>query len=327
MVFGFRSAQQRAAARDKWWDRMSTMVQAHTGRPLKDNTGRFNGSNVAEQRSAVCDAMADAYAGDFRHVGLVRGLARQVAVQDVDNMIAASDVPRGSEAILDQRVTGEPAPADVNDRLRQAAAEGFTEAIVTHLHTQDARTQDPRPQDVARNLLAESHGAGPQTSPLRTAATMLFENSAEAQAQIPAEHHANAISSIQQAMENEARRLDAAPQDLVGHSGLPPRDINQTLDETKTVGADIAGAGIEEVDRLAHPPAPAGRPLQQAAAVDGKVAQDAASAGVAPAGSTPAGESTPAGGSGRPENAAAAARVDPRIAYRMDADRPGAREA
>jgi hypothetical protein len=324
VVFGFKSAQQRAAAaRDKWWDRMSTMVQAHTGRPLKDNTGRFNGSHVAEQRSAVCDAMADAYAGDFRHVGLVRGLSRQVAVQDVDNMIAASDVPRGSQAILDQRVTGEPAPADVNDRLRQAAAEGFTEAVAMHLHK--AGTQAPRSHDVARNLLAQSHGAGQQTSPMRTAATMLFEASADAQAQIPREHHANAISSIQQAMENEARRLDAAPQGLVGHSGLPPRDINQTLDETKAVGADIAGAGIEEVDRLAHPPAPVGQPLEQAAAVDGKVAQDAASAGVAPAGST--GASTPAGGSGRPETAAAATRVDPRIAYRMDSGRSGAREA
>ncbi|MFG1906814.1 hypothetical protein [Kribbella sp. NPDC048928] len=275
------------------------------------------GFRSAQQRAAVCDAMADAYAGDFRHVGLVRGLARQVAVQDVDNMIAASDVPRSSEAILDQRATGEPAPADIKDLLRQAAAQGFTETLGDHLRT----------PDVARNLLAESHGPGRQNSPMRTAATALFRDSAEAQAQIPPEQHANAISSIQQAMENEARRLDAAPQDLVGHSGLPPSDLNQTLDETKTIGADIAGAGIEEVDRLAHPPAPVGEPLQQAAAVDGKAAQDAASSGVAPAGSTPAGGTTPAGGSGRPENAAAAARVDPRIAYGMDSGRSGAREA
>lgn len=304
MVLGFRSADQRAAdARGKWWDRMSAMVQAHTGRPIRDNTNRFH--EAAGRRAAVCDAMVDAYAGDFRHVGLVRGLARQVAVRDVDDMIAASDVPRRDRAILAERGTGEPAPADVNDRLRQAAADGFSEALGDHLRT----------QDVARALLAESHGPGMQTSPMRTAATALFRASAEAQAQIPPEQHANAITSIQQAMENEARRLDAASQDLVGHSGLPPRDLRQTLDEVKTVGADIAGAGIEAADRLAHPPAPVGAPLQQAAAVDTQIAQNAASSGVAPAGTTPA------DGSGRPGSASAGARVDPRAAYRMDSAR------
>ncbi|HWD82671.1 MAG TPA: hypothetical protein VG497_27410 [Kribbella sp.] len=311
MVFGIKSGRQRAeVARGKWWDRMSEMVQAHTGRAMLDSTRRFAGStNSAEQRSTICDAMTDAYAGDFRHVGLVRGLARQLAVRDVDNMIAASPVPRADRAILDQRTTGEPMPADVNDRLRQAAAEGFTEALGDHLRT----------TDVARNLMANTRGAGPQMSPMRTAATALFRSSREAQAQIPPEQHENAITSIQQAMENHARMIDGAAQDLYGHSGLPPRALEQTLLETRMLGSEIAGTGIEAVDRLAHPPAPTGVPVQ-AAAVDVRAAQNAASSGVAPAGSAGG-----PGSSGQPGGVSA----DPRLAHRMDApgaSRHGARE-
>ena len=309
MVLGFKSAGERAtAARGQWWARMSAMVQAHTGRPLNDNFGRFGSSDVAEQRGAVCDAMVDAYAGEFRHVGLVRGLARQVAVRDLDNMIAASTVPKTSRAVLDQRSAGAPAPIDVQDNLRQAAAEGFTEALGDHL----------RNPDVARTLISASHGPGPQSSPLRTAATALFRDSPAAQAMIPPEQHENAISSIQQAMENHARQIDNKAQDLYGHSGLPPRALEQTLLETRMLGSDIAEAGIDAVDRLAHPPAPTGAPLQ--AAVDVQVAQNAASTGVAPAGS-PAGP----GSSGQPGGAS----PDPRAAYRLEspgANRNGARE-
>jgi hypothetical protein len=292
---------------------MSAMVQRHTGRPMKDNAGRFNGSSMAGDRSAICDAMADGYAGDFRHQGLVRGLARQVAVQDVDNMIAASDVPRANHAIVDQRAAGEPEPADVRDRLRQAAAVGFSESIGDHLGDHRGAT------DVARTMLATSHGSGPQNSPLRTAATALFRASQEAQAMIPPEQHENAITSIQQAMENHAGLIDSgAARDLTGHSGLEPRALEQTLLENRMLGSDIAGTGIEAVERLAHPLAPTGEPMQ-AAAVDVRAAQEAASSGVASA------AGAPTGGAGAPGSAP----MDPRLAYRLDANethRSGSRE-
>lgn len=279
------------------------MVQRHTGRPMKDNAGRFDGTSVAGDRSAICDAMVDAYAGDFRHVGIVRGLARNVAVRDVDDMVAASDVPRKHRAILDQRAAGEPAPADVRDSVRQAAADGFVEALSDHV-------RDP---DIARTLVASSHGTGPQQSPMRTAATALFRGSQEAQAQVPVEQHQNAITRIQQAMENHAREIDAV--DLSGHSGLAPRALEQTLLETRMLGSEIAGTGIEAVERLAHPPAPTGEPLEPAA-VDTRAAQAAASSGVASAGgprpdSSPS-AATPPGG-----------RVDPRVAYRMNPPETG----
>ncbi|MGW7682439.1 hypothetical protein ACWGID_16975 [Kribbella sp. NPDC054772] len=316
-LFGFRSAEQKAAdARGQWWDRMSRMVQNYTGRPLRDDANRFHGSDPAVLRSAVCDAMADVYAGDFRHVGLVRGMARQVAVQDVDNMIASSKVPDADRAILDQRAAGEPQPADIRDTVRQVAAVGFTEALGNHLGN------SPGAPAVARHILSESGGAGPQTTPIRTAATMLFESSPQAQAMIPPEQHQNAISSIQLAMENEARMLDNTTRDLFGHSGLPSRPFEQTLDETRRLGGDIAEAGIEAVDRMAHPPAPTGQPLVSPA-VDVHTAQAAASSGVASA------AGAPAGGSGRPDSTSTGAR-DPRLEHRLDAtkaDRSGAREA
>ncbi|WP_432885452.1 hypothetical protein ACQPYH_01490 [Kribbella sp. CA-245084] len=316
MAFGFKSAAERAASvRGQWWDRMSTMVQAHTGRPMKDNAGRFNGSSDAQDRGAICDAMADAYAGDSRHQALVRGLARQVAVQDVDNMIAASQVPHASQGILDQRTAGEPEPADLRDRLRQAAAAGFSETIGDHLG-------DHRPAaDIARTMLSTSYGPGPQNSPLRTAATAVFRSSPEAQAQIPPEQHENAITSIQQAMEQRALEIDAvAAQDLNGHSGLPPRAFDQTLLEARMIGTETARAGLEAVERLAHPPAPTSEPIP-AAAVDLRTAQAAASSGVASAADAPTGA---AGGAGSTGGA-----VDPRLAYRMDANethRSGSRE-
>lgn len=311
MAFGFRSAAQRAASvRGQWWDRMSAMVQAHTGRPMKDNAGRFNGSNDAGDRAAICDAMADAYAGDFRHQPLVRGLARQVAVRDVDDMIAASHVPPASQGILEQRGAGAPGPADPRDRLRESAAAGFIETLGDHLG-------DHRPAaDIARTMVATSHGPGPQSSPLRAAATVLFRTSPEAQAMIPREHHANAITGIQQAMEQRAVEIDAvAAQDLNGHSGLAPRALDQTLLETRMLGNEVAGAGIEAVERLAHPPAPTGEPMQ-AAAVDVRAAQAAASSGVASAAEAPTG-------------AAGGPPVDPRLAYRLspnETQRSGSRE-
>ncbi|MFI5691777.1 hypothetical protein ACIA58_08045 [Kribbella sp. NPDC051586] len=311
MAFGFKSAAQRAAsARGHWWDRMSVMVQRHTGRPMKDNVGRFDGSSVAGDRAAICDAMADAYAGEFRHQGLVRGLARQVAVQDVDNMIAASDVPRTYQSILDQRSTGDPEPADLRDRLREAAATGFTETIGDHLG-------DRRPAaEIARSMLATSHGQGPQNSPLRTAAAALFRASPEAQAMIPPEQHENAITGVQQAMEQRAVEIEAiAAHDLTGHSGLPPRPLEQTLLESRMLGNEVAGTGMEAVERLAYPAAPTGRPIQ-AAAVDVRAAQAVASSGVATAGSAPTG-----GAGGTP--------VDPGLPYRMgtnETNRSGSRE-
>lgn len=310
MAIGFRSAARRAAeVRGQWWDRMSTMVQAHTGRPMKDNAGRFNGSSDAGDRAAICDAMADAYAGDFRHQTLVRGLARQVAVQDVDNMIAASQVPRASQGILGQRVAGEPEPADPRDHLRAIAAAGFAETLGEQLG-------DHRPAaDIARTMLATSHGQGPQSSPLRAAATALFRTSPEARAMIPAEHHETAITGIQQAMEQRAVEIDAvATRDLAGHSGLAPRALDQSRLESRMLGIEVAGAGIEAVERLAHPPAPTGEPLQ--ATIDVRAAQAAASSGVVSAAEAPTGT---AGGTP----------VDPRVAYRMgpnETRRSGSRE-
>ena len=135
---------------------------------------------------------------------------------------------------------------------------------------------------------------------------------------IPPEQHENAITSIQQAMENQAGRIEVAGQDLTGHSGLPPREYQQTLLETQMVGSEIADFGIEAVERLAHPSAPTGEPLQ-AAIVDLHAAQQAASAGVASA------AEAPTGGAGRPDSAP----VDPQLAYQMDpsqTQRSGSRE-
>ncbi|MEV5960968.1 hypothetical protein AB0L70_04345 [Kribbella sp. NPDC051952] len=295
-----------ADERGQWWARMSRMVQQHTGRPMKDDVGRFDGSSPGGDRSAICDAMTDAYAGEFRHVGMVRGLARQVAVRDVDNMIAASDVPQPYRAILDQRVMGDPA-GQLRDQVRQVAAEGFVETLSDRFPN----------RDVARDLLSASHGPAPQTSPMRTAATVLFRSSPEAQAQIPVEQHENAISSIQQQMENHARTIDAA--DLTGHSGLPPRAFDQTLLEARMTGSEVAGIGLEAVEKLAHPPAPTGRPL---AAVEARAAQAAATSGVAATGAPTRPDGTPA------VAAPTGARVDPRVAYQMGSQtRPGAREA
>ncbi|WP_329004862.1 hypothetical protein OHA18_15895 [Kribbella sp. NBC_00709] len=291
---------------------MSTMVQKHTGRPMKDDAGRFAGSSPAGDRSAICDAMADAYAGDSRHQGLVRGMARQVAVRDVDNMVAASNVPDGYRAILDQRAAGEPEPADVRDRVRQAAAAAFVETLGEHIG--DRRSAP----EIARTMLAASHGPGQQPSPLRAAATALFRASAEAQAMIPPEQHAHAITGIQQAMEQHAGLIDGAAQGLTGHSGLPPREFEQTLLEARMAGTEIAGFGIEAVERLAHPPAPTGAPIQ-AATVDIRAAQEAASSGVASA------SDAPTGGAARPESTPA----DPRPAHRLDSQethRSGSRE-
>lgn len=303
MVLGFKSAGQHAAdARSKWWARMSAQVQAYSGRPLMDVAGRFGSSDPAQQRAAVCDAMTEAYAGDFRHVPLVRGLARQVAVRDVDNLIAGTEPPRADQGILEQRKADAPAPVDIRDSLRQAAAEGFTEALGHHL----------RNPDVARTLINASNGPGPQTSPLRIAATAIFSEYAQA---VRPEQHQNAIAGIQQAMEIHARMIDDAAQDLYGHSGLPPRAFEQTLLETRILGSEIAGTGIEAAERLAHPPTPIGVPIHETyhAVHDTQAAQNAASSGVIPA------------GSGQPGGAAA----DPRLPHHLGPtgpNRKGARE-
>lgn len=122
---------------------------------------------------------------------------------------------------------------------------------------------------------------------MRNAARALFMDSAAARAQIPVEQYENAISGVQQAMEAHYRMVDGKSNDLVGHSGLAPRELAQTLLETHMLGSDVAGTGIEAVERLANPPAPTGEPLQ-AAYLDASAAQKAASSGVISAGA-PAG--------------------------------------
>jgi hypothetical protein len=272
-VLGLRSAEQRAAAvRGKWWARMSGMVEKVTGRALKDDVGGFRGASAAGDRAAICDAMVNAYAGDMRHVRFVVGLARHLAVRDVDNMIAASDVPRAYQAVLNEKGR-HPEPAVVRDRLDEAAVDGFVEAVGDHLH-------DP---GIARRLLQHPHQPGQQSSPMRNAARALFVASPRAMAQIPADQHENAISGIQQAMEAHYRMVDGHANDLVGHSGLPPRAIEQTLLETRMLGSEIAGTGIEAVERLADPPPPTTEPLQSAY-LDASAAQKAASSGVISAG-------------------------------------------
>ncbi|TCO47013.1 hypothetical protein EV646_106252 [Kribbella antiqua] len=276
---------------------MSGMVEKVTGRALKDDTGSFQGVSPAGDRSAICDAMVNAYAGDLRHVRFVVGLARHLAVRDVDNMIAASGVPEAYQAILKEQGRA-PESAVPRDRLDEAAVDGFVAELGDHL----------RNPDIARNLLPLPHQPGQQSSPMRAAARALFLDSADARAQIPTEQHENAIIGIQQAMEAHYRLVDGAANGLVGHSGLSPRALEQTLLEARLLGGEVAGIGIEAVEMLAHPPAPAADQLQ-AAFVDASAAQRAATFGVTPATGTPVTTTVPT---------APAVHRDPREAYRYD---------